>query len=94
MSVRGTTKARHEKKVIIREGQNDGDRIFCGWDDCDNDGIWSNRVRVNYGRDDPMNGGGRYDTWYVFCSERHRQYFINSHRDHKNLPDGYRGSML
>ena len=67
MSVRGTTKARHEKKVIIREGAYEGDRIFCAWEDCDNDGIFSYRLRVNYGRHDPREGGGRNDVWYVFC---------------------------
>lgn len=92
MSVRGTTHARHHKKVIIREGEADGDKISCAWLDCDDDGYHFYRVRVNYGtnqtRTQPLN------TWYVFCSERHRQFFINSHRDNKNLPPGYKASIL
>lgn len=91
--VRGTTKARHEKKVIVREGAYDGERISCAWDDCDNDGVYSFRVRVNYGHTNATRSAA-YNTWYTFCCERHRQYFINSHRDHKNLPDGYRGTIL
>lgn len=27
---------------------------------------------------------------YVFCTERHRLYFMNSHRDMGNLPAGFR----
>lgn len=91
-AVRGTSKARHEKKIIIREGAFDGERIFCAWEDCDNDAVFSYRVRVNYGYEDQRQTQ-RNDTWYAFCCERHRQYFINSHRDHKNLPEGYRGML-
>lgn len=32
-------------------------------------------------------------THYVFCSERHRQYFIQSHRSLGNLPPGMRSLL-
>lgn len=87
--VRGTTSARHRKKVIIREGQAEGEKIFCAWLDCDNDGFEQFKVRVNYGAT-----GQPYTVWYVFCCENHRQYWIHSHRDHGNLPEGYRLPVL
>lgn len=87
MSVRGTTHARHHKKVVINEGAVRGEKIFCAWEDCDNDGYEMYKVRVNYGTDEI---GRPYNTFYVFCTEDHKQYFVNSHRDHKNAAAGYR----
>jgi hypothetical protein len=72
---RGTTTARHRKVIIIREGDAEGDRIMCAWDDCDRDADYRYVLRV-------------WDTWappgppsqYGFCSERHLRYWANSHR--------------
>ncbi len=77
--LRGTTTARHAKKIIIREGSADGERIFCAWDDCDNDAVSLYTQRVNHG-----SPGTPYVTRYAFCCERHRQYFLNGHRDYGN----------
>ena len=30
---------------------------------------------------------------FVFCSERHRQFYLHSHRDLGNLPPGYKTSL-
>ena len=30
---------------------------------------------------------------YVFCSERHRQYFLHSHIDMGNLPAGHKSTI-
>lgn len=95
MPVRGSSAWQHariHRKIIINEDESTGQRgekIYCAWEDCDEDAYHLYKVRVNYGMDGPARYGGQpYNTWYAFCSERHRQYFINSHRDHKNLPSG------
>lgn len=92
MSVRGTTHARHSKKVVILEGEQAGDKILCGWSDCDNDGLMLFHLASNAARP----GYGRRLERYVFCSERHRQYFL--HQMHRGLagqlPTGERGRIL
>lgn len=30
---------------------------------------------------------------FVFCSERHKQYFLNSHNDMGQLPEGFKSSF-
>lgn len=30
---------------------------------------------------------------FVFCSERHKQYYLNSHRNMGNLPAGHRPTL-
>lgn len=77
-----------EKKVINLDHA--GDRhVMCGWDDCENDGVELHKVKVNDG------------TWenpkvvnFVFCSERHKQYWINSTAKYGQLPPGYRRSCI
>jgi hypothetical protein len=68
-----------------------GRRLMCcmptmpGGDFCDRDGYELYKVRVR---------NGEQRTWFVFCSERHRQLFINSHRELGKLPSGSRGTIL
>lgn len=90
MPVRGTTRwlhARNEKKLVVNEGKHEatGTKIFCAWEDCDRDAYDLYKIVINHGRP-----ATPYRTTYAFCSERHRQYFIHSHRDHGNLPPGTR----
>jgi hypothetical protein len=61
-----------------------GVHIPCCWDDCTRDGVELHKcvVREPTGR-----------AHYVFCSERHRQFWINSHRDNGRLPAGFRLSV-
>lgn len=89
--VRGTTHARLHQKVVITEGLWTGEKIFCAWEDCDNDGYFCHRVRVNYGQHPT---GEPWVTTYIFCSERHRQYWIHSHHNNGHLPQGYRLTIL
>ena len=92
MPVRGTSHARLMRKVILREGDIGG-KVFCAWDDCDNDGYIMFHVAINAARP----GFPRQLERYVFCSERHRQYFLNVHRDrglHGYLPAGERGRII
>lgn len=92
MPVRDTTRWKHaiiQRKVINLDHA--GDRyICCAWDDCEKDGYETNKVRVNTAApgEDP-----NY-IQYVFCTERHRQYWIHSIRSVNNLPPGYKRSIL
>lgn len=91
MTVRGTAHALLTRKVIIREGEQQGGKILCGWDTCDHDGTMLHHVAVNQAKP----GFPRQLARYVFCSERHKQYWLNAHRlGHGNLPAGYRSTIL
>jgi hypothetical protein len=77
-----------EKKVINLDHA--GDRhVMCAWDDCQDDGYDLNQVRLNYGT-----GDNPYIVKHVFCTERHKQYWINSVRHYGHLPPGFRRSVL
>jgi hypothetical protein len=61
-----------------------GVHLPCCWDDCTRDGVELHKTTVK----EPTGNAN-----YVFCSERHRQYWINSHRNNGMLPAGYRLSV-
>lgn len=69
---------RVSKPVINKQT---GAHLPCCWMDCWRDGVEVHKVRVRSGEE-------ALD--YVFCSERHRQFFIHSHRAQGMLPPGYR----
>ena len=76
MSVRGTTHARITRKAIIREDDDrQGGKISCCWDECDRDGLMLYRARIN----DNAPGQPPRHVWYLFCSERHKQLWIDSY---------------
>jgi hypothetical protein len=81
-------------KPIIKGGT--GTRIVCCWFDCERDAYELHKVRHHYHhRAIPCDQAE--DTahpWAAFCSERHRQLYINSHRSMGNLPMGSRGTLL
>lgn len=89
MSVRGTTHAIVEKRVINLD-HDDGKKVMCAWDTCTNDGYETNKVRVN----DAAEGYAPKYIQYVFCTERHRQFWINSVHSWGRLPAGFRRSVL
>jgi len=62
-----------------------GAHLPCCWDICEKDGVELHKTRVRSGVE---------SVTYVFCSDRHRMYWVNSHRDNGNLPAGYRSTML
>lgn len=87
MPVRGTTQWNHaivQKKVINHD--RGGTYVMCAWDTCERNGFENNKVIIHEGQ-------GKTTT-YVFCTERHRQYWINSIRDMNNLPSGYKRGIL
>lgn len=61
-----------------------GGRLLCCWDTCDAPGTTLHEVRVA----EPTG-----TAHYVFCRERHRQFWINSHRRNGALPPGFRLSI-
>lgn len=83
MPVRETTQWRHaiiRKKVINLD--HGGDRnVMCAWDICEKDGYEMHKVRV---RDSAPGQELKY-IQYVFCCERHRDYWINSTHSYGNL---------
>lgn len=92
MPVRGTTLHRHAilmKKVINLD--HDGSKhVMCAWDTCEKDGFENNKVVAHEG----AKGYETKDITYVFCSERHKQYWLHSTVSCNNLPPGYRSSIL
>ena len=75
MPVRGTSTARHNKYVIIREQGNEGERIWCAWDECEQYGYYQYQFVVNEAKP----GFAKKLARYVFCCEQHKQYFSRSH---------------
>lgn len=63
---------------------------MCGWDTCEKDGYecYKTRERIS------APGYPLEYLTYVFCTEKHRQYWINSVIDCNNLPAGYKRSIL
>jgi hypothetical protein len=93
MPVRDTTAWRHaihDKKVINHD--RGGTHVMCAWDTCERDGFETNKIRVNNAKpgQEP-----RY-MYYVFCSERHKQYWLANVRpgSNNNLPPGFKQSIL
>jgi hypothetical protein len=63
--------------------------VMCAWDDCERDGFDLHQVRINYGT-----AATPHVVKHVFCTDRHKQFFINSHRKYGRLPPGYRLSII
>lgn len=77
------------EKGVINLDSFEGRHILCAWDTCEKDGVDLHQVRVNYGK-----GSTPYLVKYVFCTERHKMYWVNSHRANGMLPPGYRRSCI
>lgn len=74
------------KKVVNHD--RGGTFVACAWDDCDKDGYELFKVRVNYGT-----AAVPHVVNYVFCSERHKGYWVHSHRAYGHLPPGQKMSV-
>ena len=76
MPVRGTSVALHSKEVIVREqNEQEGQRIWCAWSDCDNYGHANHQLVINEAKP----GFAKKLIRYVFCSDNCRTYFARSH---------------
>ena len=78
-----------ERRIIDPQ---DETRLLCCWNDCDRYGLELHKAREYLGID-PRTSGPIY-TWYVFCTERHKMYWVNSVRDLFNLPPGYKLAVV
>lgn len=67
----------------------DGHHLDCGWSDCWKRGLMLYRVRIFEGLK-PEAGFAPVYSWKLFCSERHKQLYINAPRSLNKLPPGYR----
>lgn len=80
------------KKILSRDSEH---WLTCCWDECERPGYDSNRTLFH--DHNPGMGCGHplsKHLWYTFCTERHRQYFLNSHRSLGKLPAGYAKSII
>lgn len=91
MPVRDSTEWRHaiiEKKVINFD--HGGDRhVVCAWDTCERDGVETHKVVEQTAK-----LRGERSVTFVFCTERHKMYWLNSTRDLNNLPPGFKRSIM
>lgn len=79
------------KKVLSRGS---GEWIRCAWFECERHGFELYKTIFHeHARTLPCDNPLSEHVNFVFCSERHRQYFVNSHRDMGNLPKGYVKSL-
>lgn len=99
------------RKIINYDTESYG---VCAWDECDLDACSLFRIRTHEHHpaigceavDSGLSGGGRH-VWYAFCTERHKQYWLNasgpragdsagrhSGRIYGMLPPGFRQSLL
>lgn len=68
--------------------------LKCCWDDCEEQGVTLHRARFHdHARGLSCDHDLSKHVWYVFCSERHRQYFLHSHVAYGHLPSGERGRV-
>lgn len=89
--MRDTTRWRHDiiqKKVINHD--RGGTYVMCAWDTCEKDGLEMHKCVER----DNTPGYESRTISYVFCSERHRQYFIHSTVRANDLPPGYKRSIV
>jgi len=78
-----------------------GKRLMCclpsmpGGDTCDRDGYDLFKVLMHdHARTIACASPLASHSWMIFCSERHRQLFITSHRTLGKLPPGYARTIL
>ena len=85
---------RNAKKVMSASS---GDWIKCVWcalNGQDNPGYELYKsVFHEHARQLPCNHPMANHVNFVFCSERHKQYYLHSHKDLGNLPEGFKTGL-
>lgn len=66
----------------------DGQTLLCCWSDCERAGLLLYRVRIYEGYN-PVTLLPVY-SWKVFCTERHKQFYVAAPRHLNKLPPGFR----
>lgn len=80
------------KKVLSRDA---GRWLLCCWDDCDKPGYELYKTRFHdHAKGYPCEHPDAKHPQYIFCTERHRQFFLHSHRAMGMLPPGYRLAVV
>lgn len=88
----------HGKRILSLDQARLGDTVWlpCCFDDCEKHGVNLHQAMLH-----DHNPGIRCSDptakhpVFVFCSERHRQYFLASHRiGQGRLPTGSKGTLL
>jgi hypothetical protein len=76
-------------KPVINLDHGGSRHVMCAWDDCERQGYELHKCVVN-------NGTARQPQLlnYVFCSERHKMFWINSQNKYGSLPPGYKRSFI
>lgn len=81
------------QRILNRDKAAQGDTVWlrCCWDDCERFAVSLHRSRHHdHNPGTPCDMPGAKHPWYTFCSERHRQMFLNGHRDYGNGSSGNR----
>jgi hypothetical protein len=77
------------KKILNRDHGGETHWIPCAWADCERSGYELFKAVVHdHNNAYPCTAPGAKHVWYPFCTERHKQYWVNSHRANGNLPAG------
>lgn len=95
MPVRGTTEWEHailhKKAINFDRG---GTYVMCAWDICEKDGYEMYKAVEHVSSPAERARGNDSTITYVFCSERHKQYFIHSLVRANDLPPGFKRSII
>jgi hypothetical protein len=71
-----------------------GTWIKCAWFECDLQGYELYKsVFHEHAREMPCDHPMSQHVNFIFCSERHKQYYRNSHIDMGNLPAGHKSTL-
>lgn len=86
----------HGKPVLSMDKAARGETVWlrCCWDDCEEQGVTLHQtIFHDHARGYTCNHPLARHVKYVFCSERHRQLFLNGHRAYGKLPTGEHGRL-
>jgi hypothetical protein len=82
------------EKVLNRDHPEDTRWIVCGWADCTKPGYELHKTLFHdHNPGFPCNDARVKHVWYIFCSDKHKNYFLHSHIKLGNLPPGARNSF-
>lgn len=85
---------RNRQGVLSMDKAARGETVWlrCCWDDCERQAVQLHRTFFHdHNPTRRCDDAGSKHLWYTFCSERHRAYFLNSHRSNGNLATGDKG---
>lgn len=79
------------KKILSASS---GTWIQCNWFECEKPGYELYKTVLHeHAKNLPCDHMLSEHVNFVFCSERHRQYYLNSPKAHGNLPKGFSKSL-